>query len=57
MAVTLLPFWLTVAFQALVIRWSPGNVKVSCQLLTGALPVSAMVTFATKPPAHSLVLV
>jgi hypothetical protein len=52
----LLPFWLTVALEALVIRWSPGKVKVSRQPLTGALPVPAIVTCATKPPVHSLVL-
>jgi hypothetical protein len=38
-AVTLAPFCVTVAFQELVIRSSPGNVNVTVQPLIAELPV------------------
>ena len=56
-AVTVLPVWVTVAFQALVIFWSPGYVHVTVQAVQGVAPVFATVMFAVKPPAHSLALV
>jgi len=51
-AVSVAPFWLTVAFQALATFWSPGKVNASVQPLIVDVPVLAMVTLAVKPPAH-----
>ncbi len=51
------PLWVTVAFHALVIFWSPGKVNASVHPLIVEVPVLAMVRLATKPPAHSLDLV
>src|SRR5215469_15122728 len=51
-AVTADPLWVTVAFQALVTFWSPGNVHFSDQLLSALVPVLLMVTLAVKPPVH-----
>ena len=51
------PDWVTVAFHALVIFWSPGKLNVNRQPVIAAVPVLSIVTFATNPPAHSLALV
>ena len=51
-AVTVAPFWLTLAFQALATFWSPGKANTSVQPLIVDVPVSAMVTLAVKPPGH-----
>ncbi len=48
-AVTWLPDWVTAAFQALVTRWSPGQVQVTVQPLTGVDEVLVTVTSAVKP--------
>src|SRR5947209_15813487 len=55
-AVTLLPVCVAVAFQALVIFWSPGYVQATVQDDHGVAPVFATVMFAVKPPPHSLAL-
>ncbi len=54
LAVTASPLWVAVEFQPFVIFWSPGNVKVSVQLLMAVAPVSVIVRLATNPPGHSL---
>src|SRR5690349_7336286 len=53
-AVTAAPFWLTVAFQALVTFVSPGKVKATVQPLSEAPAVFVRVTFAVRPPVHAL---
>jgi hypothetical protein len=50
--VTLVLAWVTAAFHALVIFWSPGKVKVSVQPLTGDEPLLAIVTLAVNPPGQ-----
>ena len=52
--VTAAPDCAVVAFQVLVIFWSPGKVHATFQLDHGVDPVLSTVTFALKPPPHSL---
>jgi hypothetical protein len=52
-AVTAAPDWVTVAFQAFVTFWSPGNENVSVQVLIALVPVLLMVRLAVNPPDHS----
>ena len=56
-AVAELPDCVTVAFQALVTFWSPGNFQPTVQPVQAVVPVFATVTLAVKPPPHSLALV
>jgi hypothetical protein len=49
-ALTAVPFWETVAFQAEVTFWPAPNVHVSVQPLTATGEV--MSTLAVNPPAH-----
>lgn len=53
-AVTFSVDWTKVAFQRLVICWSPGKVQVSVQPLIGAVPVLVTTTCAWKPLLHEL---
>ena len=45
---------MTVVLHALVTFWSPGYVNLSVHPLIVEVPVFLRVTFATKPPGHSL---
>jgi hypothetical protein len=50
--VTFSPAWAGMPFQALVIFWSPGKVKVRVQPLMAVVPVLARVMLAVNPPCH-----
>ena len=50
---TVSPVWVTCAFHALVIFWSPGYVNVAVQPAHALVPVLLSVTFAVKPPGHA----
>jgi hypothetical protein len=52
-AVTAVPVWVTVAFQPLLIRWSPANVQDSVHAVTGAPPLVTC-TSVVKPVDHWL---
>jgi hypothetical protein len=52
-AVTWEPLWVTVAFQALVSCWFPGQVQRTVQPLIGEEP-ALTVTVAVKPEFHWL---
>ena len=55
-AVTAAPLCVVVAFHAFVMCWSPAKVKASPQPWIGVVPMAAMVTWATNPPAQLLVV-
>ena len=52
---TEVPVWVAVAFQALVIFWSPGNVHFSVQPWVAAVPLFVTTTWPWNPPCQLLV--